>query len=108
MPDVEKRLAGPVALASGDNTVFTVDPGHNVKIQRLVIVNNSTAKVTVKVGIGASTDGSLITPDLIIQKKAVVDKTVDVMLAGDEFLVANADTTGSTITVNGYDQYPHL
>lgn len=107
-----ERLAGPVAAASGDNTVYTVPDNHRVEITRVKIVNNSAAKVTVKVGINGSSDADLVFPEIGVPAKGMVDQeTYDVLKAVDssiDTLVVNADAVGVTVTVSGIDNHPRL
>lgn len=114
MTIIPNRLAGPTAAASGDNTAYTPDVSRRVIITRIKVVNNSTAKVTVKIGIGGSADANLIFPEMVIQKKATLDQeTFEVLNGEDEegavdVLYINASATGTTYTIFGYEDYPHL
>ena len=106
--DVLSRLAGPVNAALGDNTVFTPKERHQGWIRAVKIVNNTTAKITIKVGINATTDDSLIFPAIPVPAKGMVNQeTFDVLEDSDSLLV-NASATGSTVTIMGYDRYPTL
>ena len=101
--------AGPIAAASGDNTLLTVGEGHAVTVTKFHIVNTSaSANIVVKFGIGASTDDSLISPAITIPKKQMIDKYVNANLGDSEILVLNASATGITVTTNYDDLYPHL
>ncbi len=106
--DVLSRLAGPANAASGDNTVFTPDPGHQGWLQQIKIVNNTAAKITVKVGINASSDASLIMPAIGVPARGMVSQATFDVLNDTDSLIVNASATGSTVTIMGYDRYPHL
>ncbi len=106
--DVLSRLAGPVNAASGDNTIGAPDERHKWWIKSVKIVNNTAAKITIKVGISASTDSSLIFPTVSVPARGMMDiETFDVLSDADS-LVVNASTGGATVTITGFDRYPHL
>lgn len=105
---VPKRLAGPVNAASGDNTLLTVDPGHTYEVTRVKIVNNTTAKVTVKIGINDTTDASLVMVPVGVPRQGQVDLPTYEVLNQNDLLVANATATGTTVTVYGNDRYPRV
>lgn len=111
MPDVPQRLYGPANAASGDSTLLTLKEGHKYLIDRVKIVNNSTGKIAVKVGIGGLADPNLIFPAVSIPAKGMVDQKCDDVMDDDQTpdtLQFNATATGTTVTVFGRDNYPRL
>lgn len=109
--DVPKRLYGPANAASGDSTILTLPEGRTYLIDRVKIVNNSSSKITMKVGIGGVTDALLIFPAVGIPAKGIVDQKCDDIMDDDQTpdtMQINASASGATITVFGRDRYPHL
>lgn len=103
---VPTRIAGPTAAASGDNTAYTPNEGQHAIITRVKLVNNGASKVTVKVGIGSSSDSALIFPAVGVPAKGMVDQeTYDVLTDADS-LIVNASATGVTYTVTGQIRMP--
>jgi len=112
MGDVVKRLSGPSAMAAGDNTLLSTPLGHTVIVERLHIVNSTSAtKLSAKVGVGSSADASLVTPLISVPGRQMIDQTTYVVLHAPDggvadSLVLNASDVGLTVTVYGVDQYP--
>lgn len=109
--DVKQRLYGPANMASGDSTLLSLTEGHKFLIDRVKIVNNSSGKITVKVGIGGTADANLIFPAVGIPTKGIVDQPCNDIMDDDQTpdtLQVNASGSGATITVFGRDRYPHL
>lgn len=106
--DVLSRLAGPINAASGDNTVFTPDEGHKGWVLRIVVANNTAAKVTIKIGINSSADANLIFPAIGVPARGTLDRETFHILSDADSLIVNASATGATVTVSGYDRYPTL
>lgn len=104
MADTMKRLAGPANLGSGTSTIFTGTTAHTYSIRSIRIVNNSSAAITVKIGIGGVTDALLILPAIAIMPGAAYHESGLFVLAGTETLQANTSATGLTCTVSGLDQ----
>jgi len=106
--DVLSRLAGPINAASGDNTIFTPNEGHQGWVRSIKVVNNTAAKVTIKVGINSSSDSSLIIPAVGVPARGMIERQTFDILEDDDSLIVNASATGTTVTINGFDRYPHL
>lgn len=100
------RLTDPIAAASGDNTLLTVDEGQRWVITKIKAVNNGTTKVTIKVGLNSSADSALLIPDSKIPSKGMLNLPSDDILEDGENLIANCSATGLTLTVYGTKQYP--
>ena len=106
--DVLSRLAGPVNAASGDTTIYTPLERHQGWLRSVKVVNNTTAKITIKVGINATSDDSLIFPAIPVPAKGMVNQETFDVLEDSDSLIVNASATGTTVTVMGFDRYPHL
>jgi hypothetical protein len=98
------RLAGPANIANGTSTIFTGTAAHTYLIRSILIVNNTSAKVTVKIGIGGVTDALLVSPPLAIPTKGWVEWKPLLVLSGAETIQANATATGTTVTISGVDK----
>ncbi len=104
MPATLSRIAGPANLALGTATIFTGTTAHIYSIRSIRIVNNTSASITVKVGIGGVTDAILIVPALPIAPGAAYHETGLFVLSGTETLQANTTATGLTCTVCALDE----
>jgi hypothetical protein len=104
MADVMARLAGPANAGSGTSTVFTGTSGHTYSIRSIRIVNNTSAPITYKLGIGGVTDALLVLPAIAVQAGSAYHEDALFVLSGTETLQVNASATGGTITVCGLDQ----
>jgi hypothetical protein len=99
-----KRLAGPANIASGTSTIFTGTASHDYTVRSIRIVNNTSAPITVKLGIGGVTDALLILPAIVIPAFDLYHEECLFILTGTDTLQANASASGLTITVCGLDQ----
>lgn len=102
--DILSRLAGPANVASGTSTIYTGTALHTYSIRSIRIVNNGTAVITIKLGIGGVTDAVLILQAIAIQPGGYYHDDGLFILSGTETLQANASASGLTITVCGLDQ----
>src|SRR4051812_40956558 len=103
MAEVTSRLMGPANVASGTSTLFTGTTAHTYAIRGIRLVNNSSAAIPVKLGIGGVTDALLIIPAVAIQPGAAFHDDGLFVLSGTETLQANASASGLTATVSGLD-----
>ncbi len=97
------RLFGPANIASGTSTVFTGTAAHTYVLRNLLVVNETSAKVTLKVGIGGVADANLVQPTTSIPSKGRIDFPVFIVMSGTETLQAVTSATGLTITGSGLD-----
>jgi hypothetical protein len=104
VPDILKRILGPVAIASGTSTLFTGTAAHTYTIKNIKVVNNSGATVTLKLGIGGVADANLILPTATIDAGGMAEFDGLLVMSGTETLQAVASATGLTITISGLDQ----
>lgn len=104
MADALSRIIGPTNLAGGSSTAFTGTDGHTYTIRSLRIVNNSSATITVKVGIGGVADSQLVVPDVAIPAKGVFRDGGLIILADTETVMAFTSASGLTLSAFGLDQ----
>lgn len=104
MADTLTRIFGPVNIASGTSTLFTGVTGHIYTFKHFVIVNNTGAAISVKLGIGGVTDALLILPYTSIDAGGMAEGDGLWITSGTETIQANAGSTGLTITASGLDQ----
>lgn len=105
MADTLKRILGPVAVASGASVLFTGTAAHVYSFKKILIVNTDTVNAkTIKLGIGGTATGNLITPVLTIDAGGFAEWDGLLTLTGVETLNADASASGLTITVSGLDQ----
>jgi hypothetical protein len=104
MPDTLSRIAGPANIGSGTTTVFTGATGHTYTIKSILIVNDSTGSISIKLGIGGVADSNLILPQVTLGAGEQADFDGLLVMSGAETLQAVAGATGLTITVSGLDQ----
>jgi hypothetical protein len=104
MAEALSRLAGPANVANGTATAFTGTAAHTYSIRGIIIANNTTGPITVKVGIGGVTDAVLIIPATSIAAGSTLVFDTLVVMSGTETLQTNATATGTTMTVSGLDQ----
>lgn len=110
MADVMNRVGStPAAVGNGTSTLFTGTGGHTYtfKAGGILIVNNGSVTRTVKLGIGGVTDAVLIMPAIAIQPGCAIAWPPEggyVVMSGTETLQANADGTGTTVTLSCVDQ----
>jgi hypothetical protein len=115
--NIPVTLYGPATLAaSGDTTLFTALTDYVYMLDMVKVVNNTSAKVTVKFGNMGSADTNLICPPVGVPKQGMV--TLDKQVAGhlitgagvevgsEQYLVCNTSATGVTVTVEGTIRYP--
>lgn len=109
MADTMARPSGPANIGSGTSTLFTVTTNHTYTIRSggILIVNNTTAPITYKLGIGGVTDALLIMPAIAVPGGGAIswppENSYVVLLTG-ETLQVNASATGGTGTVSLVDQ----
>lgn len=108
MADTLKRVFGPANIASGYSAVFTGTAAHVYTIKNIVIVNPTSAAITVKLAIeatsGSQADSELILPTATIDAGGMAEFDGLCILTGTEVLTATASATGLTITAHGLDQ----
>jgi hypothetical protein len=106
--DTLKRIVGPVNIASGTSTLFTGTTAHVYTIKHMVIVNNTAADITVKLGIqtsaGTLDDEDLILPTATIDAGGFAEFDGLQILTGTEVIRALASASGLTFTATGLDQ----
>ncbi len=108
MPDTLARVFGPANIASGYSQVFGGTAAHIYTIKTLHIVNATTADITVKLAIEASSgsqaDSELILPTTTIDAGGFAHYEGLIILTGTEVITATASATGLTISGHGLDQ----
>lgn len=104
MPEILKRLLGPVNIANGTSTVFTGVAAHIYTIKNIALVNNTGGSITVKLGIGGVNNADLIMPTVTIAAGESGHFDGLLVMAGAETLQAVVSATGLTITISGLDQ----
>ncbi len=104
MSDTMSRLAGPANAGNGTSTAFTGTTAHTYSIRSIRYVNNTTASITIKIGIGGVTDAVLIIPAIPVAPGAAFHDSGLFVMSGTETLQINTTATGGTLTVCGLDQ----
>lgn len=99
-----KRLAGPTLVVAGAAavTLYTCPEGKVALIKSIRAVAATGGTSSLKIGIGAATEGSRILNVSIGASGTFVDTDTDpVVLAAGETLKADASTTNVTVTLSG-------
>ncbi len=104
MAEVLTRLAGPVALTSGTQTVFTGTAAHVYTSLDLRIVNPTAGDITVSVGVNGLADENLIIADVTLSEDDMLDDNSRHVLAGTDTLEVQCSADGLTLTWSGVDQ----
>lgn len=104
MADIMARLAGPANVGSGTSTAFTGTSAHTYTIRSIRYVNNTTAPITIKYGIGGVTDAALFCPAIAVAAGAAWHDDGLLIMSGTETFQINASATGGTLTISGLDQ----
>lgn len=105
MPDILKRILGPVAIANGTSTLFTGTAAHVYTIKNIRVVNTDAVNArTLTLGIGGVAAANQILQPVSIDAGGSAEFDGLLVLTGAETLQATASGTGLTITVSGLDQ----
>lgn len=104
MTDTLSRIVGPANIASGTSTIFTGTSGHTYTIKTIVIVNDSTGSISIKLGIGGVADANLVLPNVTLGAGEQANFDGLLVMTGTETLQATTSASGLTITVAGLDQ----
>lgn len=105
MADTLSRIFGPANVANGTSTVFTGTANHVYSFRDGIrIVNDSTAAISIKLGIGGVADADLIMPSITIPDGAGYLVEGLIVLTGAQTLQAATSASGLTISGHGLDQ----
>lgn len=104
MADTLKRIAGPVNIPSGTNTLFTGTTAHIYTFKHMTILNNTAGAISVKLGVNGVTDALLFLPYATIEAGGMAEFNGLLITSGTETIQANASASGLTFTASGLDQ----
>jgi hypothetical protein len=100
MTDTASRLAGPNAIDSSEETLFT---SNGISIIRNIHIANTTASgATIKMSIGADAAGTRFMSDVRVEAYSMYDWSGFLVLGNGETLRATGGTANAlTVTVSG-------
>ena len=104
MADTAKRLGGPEAIGTSEETLYTVPGSTTAIIRNIHIANTTTSAAAIKMSIGADAAGTRILGDLSVPANGTYDWSGFMVLAAGETLRATGGTNNAlTVTVSGVE-----
>ncbi len=103
MPDVGRRLAGPVALTTTATTRYTTPAATTAHVTCIQVTNTTGAPIAFTLSIGVDAAGTRLFGAVLVGANDVLSWTGLHVLAATEILQAYAAATGLTLTVSGIE-----
>lgn len=104
MADTLKRIVGPVNVPNGTGTAFTAVASHTYTLKSIRLVNNTTASITVQMGINGTTNSFLVLAPVSLPTVTQLIHDCFLVMSGTETLQTSGSLSGVTLTVCGLDQ----
>lgn len=103
MPDVAKRMVGPVPLTTTAVTYYTCGAATNGIIREVHVCNTTAAQLTFNLSIGVDATGTRLYSGIPVPANGTFDASRWTVMAPNEVIQASTSAAGLTLEVSGIE-----